>query len=361
MQITKNNIIETLNNLNIDYKDDNKNWILVKCPLHNDKIMKNAGIDSNTGVFHCFSCKQNMHITKLVQNTIGLSYRKSLEYITGEKVPSSYIAPIDYKLKQNKVEYKKEEEKKVIKKDNKILEDFDPKSFYYTRIRGFTKEFCKEFGIKQCTNNWYENYFIIPIKDKNKNIDDFEARKLNQKEYYDYMKVSEEDFEAFIKVKRYILKKYRVYSEVEKKYIDNSILLYLLKPKVLYKSDSQVKKTLFNIDNLDFNEDLWISEGIGSVPKVYNHITKNITTTFGSEVSDAQIEYLNKFKKRKIIISDCDEASLITIEALNQKVSDLWVVNVLSDDKDTDFVDKLKNAEIIRSIQYVMQEYKIFD
>ncbi len=365
MDLTYSEIIEALNKLNIIYDDapNSRGYLGLLCPFHNDTIMKNAGVDLETGVIHCFACHNSGHVVSLIKEKYDLDYDGAMEFITGRKKEKLDDVSANYNLKNKKKNNYKSKDKLKDKKHNNSLTEriFNPDEYEYTRIRGYTKDFCKEFNIKHCYSGWYADYFIIPIKDKHKNIDTFEARKLCMAEILHSSDIDELDLNMLIDKKQLCIKDFKVYSKLDKSFINNSILLYLLKPKVLYPSGSNVGKTLFNIDNLDFNEDLWIGEGLGTVPKVYNNITKNVTSTFGSEVTAEQIEYLNKFKQRKILIPDNDEASLSEFCALMMEVDNLWVFDVETDDKKSSFVEDLKNANIIEASRYVIREYKLFD
>lgn len=365
-QITQNEVVYALDKLGIVHEDrpNSKGYIKIICPLHSDKSYGNAGVDLNTGVIHCFNCKNSDHVISLVRNNFNLSYTGALEFITGEKMVDSKQAHPDYGLKN----IKRSEHKKGVKKTNnkrnmerEVVEDFNPVNYNYTRLRGFTEEFNKKFNIKKCCSGWYDNYFIIPIVDKSKGISTFEARKLSQFEYYEFLGIDEERFKLMCEKGMFVLKDYKVFSRELNEYVNNDKILYLMKPKVLYPSNSGIGQTLFNVNKLNINEDLWVSEGMGTVPKIWWSISENVTSTFGSEVTHEQIEYLSSFKKRKIIIPDNDKASLLEIEALNMQVKDLWVVDVKSEDTDKKFVDDVRNAKIMEASRYLFKEYALFD
>jgi hypothetical protein len=69
---------------------------------------------------------------------------------------------------------------------------------------------------------------------------------------------------------------------------------------------------------------------------------------------------LGEFTKRKIIIPDNDEASLLTIEFLNNLIEDLYVIDIISDDKDDNFIDDIKKFKILKASSYLLKKYKIF-
>jgi len=362
----KNIIINVLDQLNIDYDSDHviKNWMLIRCPLHPDKNMSNAGINLQSGIIFCFSCKQKSSIIKLYMERYHCNYSTAINKIFGNEFFLEFNN-IFKNVKKSKEEEKEEEKKDIINYDIEkyITLQFDPLKYWYTNIRGFTKSFCKKFGIVHCVSDIYNDYFLIPIIDKKKNIKTFEARKLKQKEniekYYnniDFNSINlspEEFFKNEIEKNGFKIKKDFVFDKNGRKIYSN-LLFYLLKPKVLYPSKSDISGTIWNIDNLNYNEELWISEGLGSIPKIYENISKNCTATFGSNISKEQIEYLCKFKK-VIIVSDNDKASFEMIKKLNLCLNNLYVSTCEVEDTNVNFVKELKTKEIIRASQYILR------
>ena len=78
------------------------------------------------------------------------------------------------------------------------------------------------------------------------------------------------------------------------------------KPKVLYPKGGSVSH-LFNYDNLNKKEPLIVVEGIMDMPRIWQHMTKNITTTFGVNMTPKQKKQLKEFE-HVIVFSDSDEA-----------------------------------------------------
>jgi DNA primase len=65
--------------------------------------------------------------------------------------------------------------------------------------------------------------------------------------------------------------------------------------------------TLFNIDNLDRKVSLIVVEGIMDMPRIWQHITKNVTTIFGINITYRQRELLKEFEDI-ILFPDTDSA-----------------------------------------------------
>lgn len=75
--------------------------------------------------------------------------------------------------------------------------------------------------------------------------------------------------------------------------------------KVLYPKNGTVS-TLFNLSELSTEEPLVIVEGLMDISKIWTHITKNVTTTFGIQLTGRQEELINRFK-HVILFPDGDD------------------------------------------------------
>lgn len=360
-QYNKNTIISILKLLHIDYDENriHKNWMVIRCPLHPDKVMGNAGINLHSGVIYCFSCKQSVSLYKLYMS----------------RTSSSDIDDIKKIFNFQEVTFTNEESfsDKVKKIKNYFTEDFiyvdlKPNDYFYTRQRGFSETFCKKFNIVHCISEPYIDYFLVPIIDSKKNIHTFEARKLKQREtiikYYSHidfnlLNQSPEEFFKNEKIKNEYKIKDNCIIDKNGNKIYSIALQYLLRTKVLYPPNSNIPSTIWNIDNLDYNKELWLSEGLGTVPKLYENITENCSALFGSNVPEEKIEYLQKFKKI-IVVSDHDKASLAMIRLLNTQIDSVYVSLCELDDTDDNFIKQLQESKIVRASEYLLKNYKNF-
>jgi 5S rRNA maturation endonuclease (ribonuclease M5) len=358
LSFNKNIIVNTLSRLGIDYDENsvNNNWMLLRCPLHNDKTMSNAGINLSSGVISCFSCKQTISLVKLFCQKRNCTYTDAIQDIFNTTSPI-IIAP--------KIQTHIPEKEYV----NYFLDDFitielKPDAFYYTKQRGFTDSFCKKFQIKHCISGIYNDYFLIPIINSKKEIITFEARKLKQRElllkYYlnidfEQLQMSPEEYFKTDKNNNKWKIKDDFIIDKNKKKIYSFLLYYLLRSKVLYPSNSNIQNTVWNIDNLKFTDDVWVCEGIGTIPKLYQYISENCTSVFGSKLSIEQVSILKKFKN-VIVISDNDDASFQMISYLNSYIDNLFVSECELDDTDNQFVDCVKYSKVISASNYILKK-----
>ena len=361
---TYQQIIHALSQLNIKHNNEvKKDWLGVLCPLPRhgkpDRHFGNCGIHIPTGVISCFACGSGSIIT-LYRNTFNLSYEDAIKNILGTQY-------YDTNTKEERKEDTVEETPGPSLIDCNFTHiPFNPNNFFYTSQRGFTENFCRTFKITHCISNPYDDYFIIPVVDKEKQIREFECRKLKKYEYlqkfyddyispYDFLNKS---FERYIETNQIVLKKGKLYKRDQEFY--NDTLYYLLRGKVLYPPNSNLYRTLWNIDNLKYTEPLYVVEGIGSIPKIYENISKNCTTFFGVKISKEQIEYLNKFKTI-IHLPDPDQAGYNSVVLLNEKLNNEYLIkDIKIEDTHSDYISTIKNSPNLTPTEYFRNNLKYY-
>ncbi|MCP4650344.1 MAG: hypothetical protein GY853_09745 [PVC group bacterium] len=324
-QIPKHKIIEILNVLNLKFKDSNGKWIKCQCPFpgHNDN-RPSAGVNIHTGVFNCFGCHESKHIINVVMDSFNCDFKSAIKML--EIDADSSEMPMSYNLNKND-DTTQENEQNLKSERNFSSMPIDLSKYLYTKSRGFTKEFCDEFNIELALSGLYKDYIIIPIHSNN--VETFEARKVMEHEYN-------------------IMKD-------EERIGDDEYEYYKNKPKTLYPKNSYIKRTLWNYGNLDFDKILYLVEGLGSIPKIYLNISKNVTCTFGSQVSKEQLLLLKKFKKI-IVIPDNDTAGLLFTAKLNDNIFNLCVKDILYEDTDEEYVNEILNTKEILSSSYLVRK-----
>ena len=367
MTLSSNQIIEILNHLNIKHAErpNSNGWLLCLCPnpMHNDQHMTNASINLINGVFFCLACGYKKHLSAYVKETLNLDEDQFIEFF------KNYNIKIRKKSKLNSQVIEEPKQKKLTEKSGKDIEFSDvltvlaPDKYAYTNARGFTDAFCIRYGIQRALSGFYSDYMIIPVQDSEKGINTFEARKLME---FEYLKRLYEVDVAHLRLKSKFVSDIATYSIKYKKGIligdvplifegKSEIIKYLLKSKVFYAPHSNVNQTIWNRENLDYNQDLWITEGLGSVPKIYTGITDNVSCTFGSNIRESQIEILKKFNQKIIVLCDFDEAAYKMIEKLNAAKLNVWVSMCSIKDTDKQFLEKLKNCEIVEANRFLLR------
>lgn len=289
------------------------NWLDILCPLHNDRHFGSAGINMDTGVIHCFSCTQSIHILSLAHKQFpDLTGQALLDFlgVDGLAVQQQYL---DTRFSDTPVAPSKKilgpKKKRVITREFCLLQysayahNFDPDTIDYTKQRGISKCFLKFFDIKLITEGYFRDYMVTPIVDTLAGVHTIELRRIKNRR-----------------------------PEVR---------------KVLYPSgDTSITKTIFNRDNLSVTEDLFVTEGIAGTAKIWEHISRNVTSIFGVNVSPEQIDLLRNFSGKKIAILDGDKASWTMLKTLNAAMENWYVVPGKCKDESSDYVPRIKGIHI---------------
>lgn len=316
----RNQFFSFLQTLGVTFENEvnSKGWAPILCYAHHDKNLGNAFINTETGVTNCFSCGASYSLFSLVKFFHpNISFDEFLLLIGYSE---DYIEEKTSNRNYNKQNTNKLEKinKDIFTFDFSNLQTarFNPNDYDYTKLRGFTREFISNFKIRLITSGYYKNYIGIPIIDPDNSVKTIEFRKVGDN-----------------------------YKEA----------------KVLYPKNISVKKTIFNKSNLDLNEILYIKEGVSGIPKIWSNISKNVTAIFGVSKSEDQIDIISKFQDKKIFIPDNDDASTEMILEYSKRIRNFYVANISCDDKEDNFLDELKNCEIIPGIDYVLNYYNLMN
>jgi hypothetical protein len=365
--MTREAIINALQRLGIKHevKENKKGWLGVICPFHFDKDFGNAFINVQTGHFKCFhgACNKKSHIVWIVKQKLNCSTKQAYKFL-GNEYSLEYESNVNNRneklVRRKKIHKTENFEERKIEKNREYhlqLSPLNPYQYRYTLERGFTKEFVEFFGIQKCNKGSYctinysdgtsysfevpfVDYFIVPLS---KECEKFEARRLKEYEvlYSIYKKELpleklREMFEQELKDRDICYKGYKLYEKGE--IIENPDFVYLLQSKNYYSSGSNIKNTIFNIQNLDYNKMLVVCEGIPGTAKIWTNWTKNVTALFGAAITNEQIEILKRFKEEIVVIPDNDHASDVLIYTLNRHLENVTVLPTKKDDTDIHYI-----------------------
>lgn len=321
-------------------KKVSKNRCMVKCIFHEEKD-GSLMVDLTTGIMSCFGCGHSTNIQKTLQNKLGITYKEAEEIVNNNTnhVNTFTIDSFVNNLEKAKP-VKKQYEYDVLTTGLKVSESS------YLQLRGYTDSYIEEFNIRKCIVDKYMDYMFTPVTSEKLNVDTFEARKIFELEY----------LQKIMGVKSKSLSRLRARFITNKESYKNSIYYeYLNKSKNYYAVDSNIRNMLYNYDNLNFEKDLIIFEGIPSHAKIYLNITKNCTCTFGSNISDSQYILLKKFNKNIIVVSDNDTASYKTINKLRQRFNNIYVIDTLLEDTDERFVIEVMNNPKLKANDFLIK------
>lgn len=362
-QPTPYQIIATIDALGLKHENEpnHKGWVSIQCPnpSHYEEVHDNCSININSGFVKCFSCgygnkgESRKSIVNVVMDRLNYDYKQAKQFI--EQGLGVSFSGASIQAQQEKP--KKKRQRALY---NFTMMDFNPNDYYYTKQRGFTQEFIDTFNVKHAVSNWFEDYIIIPIIDTDKGINEYEGRKLKEYEtlcdFYNVKDISYDriktNFKELCTINKIRLNKKDYHVYVNDTQINDDKLLYLLKPKTLYIPNSRCQETLLNIDNLNYNEDLFAVEGSASVPKIWSNISKNVTAIFGVSITDEQIEYLKKFKKI-IYIPDFDKAGYDSVDYLSKRIDNIVICGIHSEDTDEHYIKDINTCVLQKPEEYL--------
>lgn len=322
IQFSTYEIESVLNRLGMNWeKKGGRYWTLCPNPTHNDTVAKNFSVKEN-GSSKCYACGFSGNLIHITRAKTGMKFGEALEFVGKDKdsiLSEALRLDTNYK-KEKPTQFKIKKESKFFIRPSELhtITDEFISTNPYLSARGYTSEFCNHYGIKLCksTSKWtekYDGYIIIPLPELNS----FEARNI---------------------------------------YRENG------RDKVLYPYGCDNNSILFDLTNLR-NEDLIFTEGTGTLPKLYRSGRRNITSIFGKEVTEKQLDLLNSIKGRKIIIMDDDKYGLELVHNLSGVLKNFHVYDLPRgiNDESPEFERLLDECEILPSIQYLSKYYGLFE
>jgi DNA primase len=320
----KSKILSVLDGLGVKYEGEfnYKGWLPILCPFHSDSNFGNAFINDDS-VIKCFSCGQVSNLFKVVKlKRPKLTNREIFEYL-GENSSSKLDRILNSREDKSQKSNLQKSKRKVVNLPSKEVD----LNLYYCKSREFTKDWIDHFQVTIISEGYYKDYFNIPIIFNGLKVSN-EFRKSKEYEY----------FFKFMAKRGFTLEAYRSeYKKETKELKEKDIFLkypkmteeiysYIKKPKTLYPLGSSIiKQNLFNIDSLDYNQDLYLCEGIAGTSEIWNKESKNVSALFGVNFSENQLKILNKFTKRIYVVSDEDEASDLMLYRLSARLPNVYV------------------------------------
>jgi DNA primase len=368
MDLSPEQVKAALNYAGVTYNPNkiNQGWMDTLCMYHPDRNYGNAFVNIYTGAFKCFSCGATADMIKMLREVKNLSFSQALSVLNIENTFTRN--PVSVRKKMSKEAFREIEESfdvDYLQMGNPMFllttSEFNPEDWDYCRRRGIDSDFVNHFGIKLCLDGWYKDYMIIPIVDKR--VTAFEARKLKEYETLEVV-LNQAGFSAG----RSLEERREQLSQMEKnlgihcktvenretwyfgngKEITTPEFLYLKKRKVLYPKHRHINRTLFNYEGIDPTKPVYIREGITGLAKVRKKFGNQVLATFGTNLSDAQINLLNAIEGLKIFIPDSihDKASIAMLDKVFGVVNKTAMIPVEVDDDHPEFESELNKNPI---------------
>jgi len=253
-----------------------------------------ASLNADTLLFNCFTCGGGS-IIWLVQNCLDISKEESINLLKNYSTGLRVIPIEEFTEKLDRLFTKKNEERIDIPKYNeKILERWQTTSSYLTD-RGVSPQVQKEMrtGIDR-----------------------------------DRIEIARTDIGPdYVTLDRIVLPHFmngKLVGWVARKMTE-------VPGVAKYKNSKSFPRqySLYNLDNVDYNEMVYVVESPMSVLVLKSRGTKNVVATFGAKVSPPQLELLRKFSKITIFM-DGDapgRSAMDEISSYLEKYTKVRVIN----------------------------------
>ena len=266
---TKEQIKRVLTGSGITIESEVDSDYIIFCPFHSNSRTPAGEVDKNNGTFFCFSCQHVCDLNELIMHTSGRSYFEAVRFIKG---------------KETETDLEKDINQKLVKKPDFVEYDI--------------------LTLKRLHNN-------LLLSDRAKNY--FQYRKINQSSWSKFS-LGYSDKQDMVTVPVHSPEGMPigfVGRSIEGKEFKNTPGL----PKA---------KTLFNLNRIKTADRVYVVESSFDAIRL-DQVGFPAVATLGANVSNAQIELLQKYFNNIIIIADNDEAGgnmkKKIIEKLGSRVS----------------------------------------
>ena len=266
---TKEQIKRVLTGSGITIESEVDSDYIIFCPFHSNSRTPAGEVDKNNGTFFCFSCQHVCDLNELIMHTSGRSYFEAVRFIKG---------------KETETDLEKDINQKLVKKPDFVEYDI--------------------LTLKRLHNN-------LLSSDRAKNY--FQYRKINQSSWSKFS-LGYSDKQDMVTVPVHSPEGMPigfVGRSIEGKEFKNTPGL----PKA---------KTLFNLNRIKAADRVYVVESSFDAIRL-DQVGFPAVATLGANVSNAQIELLQKYFNNIIIIADNDEAGgnmkKKIIEKLGSRVS----------------------------------------
>jgi DNA primase len=266
---TKEQIKRVLTGSGLTIESEVDSDYILFCPFHNNNRTPAGEVDKNNGTFFCFSCHKIADLIELVMHTTGRTYFESIRFIKNKETQ------MDLEKEINKQLYVKPDftpfDELILKRLNNNLSSSDRAKDYF-KYRKIDSGSCSKFGLGYSDK---QDMVTVPVHSPDGMPLGFVGRSIEGKEF------------------------------------KNTPGL----PK---------SKTLFNLHRVKTADKVYVVESSFDAIRL-DQCGFPAVATLGSNVSNIQIELLQKYFNNIIVIADNDEAGgnmkTKIVEKLGSRVS----------------------------------------
>jgi DNA primase len=276
----------------LDIEQEVDSDYIVFCPFHNNFRTPAAEVDKDTGMLFCFSCQKHADIVELVMHISGRSYFEAVRYIKSKEANIDIEQEINRKL-ITKPEFLQYDEVLIKRLNSQAIESARAIRYYAGRM--ITENSIRKFALGYSEK---QDMVTVPVHTPDGMVIGFVGRSVEGKEF------------------------------------KNTPGL----PK---------SKVLFNLHRIKTSSKVYVVESSFDAIRL-DQVGFPAVATLGANVSNTQIELLQKYFNNIIVIADNDEAGGNMKDRIAEKLgSRVSVIQLNKQYKDIGDMDDeaIKNIE----------------
>ena len=249
---TAEQIKRVLTGAGVDIMSEVDSDYIIFCPYHNNSRTPAGEVDKSSGLFYCFSCQYITDLTQLVMTTTARTYFEAARYIKSKETVADLAYDIEKQLHEKPI-YNQYDQVLIKRLNSQALES--PRAMRYYEGRLITEDSVKKFSLGFSEK---QDMVTIPVHSPDGMEVGFVGRSIEGKDF------------------------------------KNTPGL----PK---------SKVLFNLHRVKASSKVYIVESSFDVIRL-DQCGFPAVATLGANVSNVQIDLLQKYFNNIIVIADNDEA-----------------------------------------------------
>ena len=249
---TAEQIKRVLTGAGVDIMSEVDSDYIIFCPYHNNSRTPAGEVDKSSGLFYCFSCQYITDLTQLVMTTTARTYFEAARYIKSKETLADLAYDIEKQLHEKPV-YTQYDQVLIKRLNSQALES--PRAMRYYDGRLITEDSVKKFSLGFSEK---QDMVTIPVHSPDGMEVGFVGRSIEGKDFKNTPRL----------------------------------------PK---------SKVLFNLHRVKTSSKVYIVESSFDVIRL-DQCGFPAVATLGANVSNVQIDLLQKYFNNIIVIADNDEA-----------------------------------------------------
>ena len=249
---TAEQIKRVLTGAGVDIMSEVDSDYIIFCPYHNNSRTPAGEVDKSSGLFYCFSCQYITDLTQLVMTTTARTYFEAARYIKSKETIADLAYDIEKQLHEKPM-YNQYDQVLIKRLNSQALES--PRAMRYYDGRLITEDSVKKFSLGFSEK---QDMVTIPVHSPDGMEVGFVGRSIEGKDFKNTPRL----------------------------------------PK---------SKVLFNLHRVKTSSKVYIVESSFDVIRL-DQCGFPAVATLGANVSNVQIDLLQKYFNNIIVIADNDEA-----------------------------------------------------